>query len=176
MKKIVLPFLCILVLWSCKNETNQPSTAEVGVVERDTIIVEVPVEPIKKTVKEIQAELKAKGFKSFNHIDEKTQDTILMQQYFMAFLKKSAIHMQNEEENERLHKLHLEHLSKMYELGFADISGPFGDDDKIQSVTIYNVPTLKMADSLANADPMVEAKRLEVEIHSWWAPKNFSLR
>ena len=176
MKKIVLPFLCVLALWSCKNETKQPAAVEVGVIEKDTIIVEVPVEPIKKTVKEIQAELKAKGFKTFNHIDEKTQDTILMQQYFMAFLKKSAIHMQNEEENERLHKLHLEHLAKMYELGYADISGPFGDEGNMQSVTIYNVPTLKMADSLANADPMVEAKRLEVEIHPWWAPKSFSLR
>jgi len=176
MKKIVLPFLCVLVLWSCKHDTDKTSGTAQGVMEKDTIIVEVPVEPIKKTVKEIKAELKFKGFKTFDYIDEKTQDTILMQQYFMVFLKKSKIEMQNEEENERLQKLHLDHLSKMYELGYADISGPFGDDGELRGVTIYNVPTLKMADSLAHADPMVQAKRLEVEVHPWWAPKGFSLR
>lgn len=176
MKKIILPFLCVLAFWSCKNDTKQTSTGEVGLIEKDTIIVEVPVEPIKKTIKEIKAELKTKGIKSFDFIDEKTQDTIVMQQYFLAFLKKSAIHMQNEEENERLHKLHLAHLSEMYALGYADISGPFVDESDMQSITVYNVPTLKMADSLANADPMVQAKRLEVEIRPWWGPKGFALR
>jgi len=176
MKKIVLPFLCVLVLWSCKHDTDKTLGTAQGVMEKDTIIVEVPVEPIKKSVKEIKAELKVKGIKSFDYINKETQDTILMQQYFMAFLKKSAIHVQNEEENERLNTLHLKHLSKMYELGYADISGPFEDNKALQGVTIYNVPTLKMADSLAHADPMVQAKRLEVEVHPWWAPKGFSLR
>ena len=64
----------------------------------------------------------------------------------------------------------------MYELGYADITGPFGDDGDIRGITIYNVPTQAMADSLANADPMVKAGRLEIEIHPWWAAKGFSLR
>ena len=42
--------------------------------------------------------------------------------------------------------------------------------------TIYNVPTLQMADSLANADPMVKAGRLIIEMHPWWAAKGFPLR
>lgn len=46
----------------------------------------------------------------------------------------------------------------MYALGFADISGPFNDEGDIRGITIYNVPTLKMADSLANSDPMVKAQ------------------
>ena len=92
-----------------------------------------------------------------------------MQQYFIAFLKKGPIRGQNEEETEDLQKAHLAHLSKMYELGYADISGPFGDDGAIRGITIYNVPTLKMADSLAKADPMVKAGRLAIEVHPWWA-------
>ena len=64
----------------------------------------------------------------------------------------------------------------MYELGYADISGPFEDDGDIRGITIYNVPTLKMADSLAKSDPMVKAGRLEIEIHPWWAGKGFPLR
>ena len=178
MKKYILPFLCVLLLVSCKDETKNvgPAINEAGLTKKDTVIVEVPVEPKKKSRAEIKAELKSQGFKTYDFVDEKTQDTILMQQYFMVFLKKSEIHMQNEEESERLQKLHLEHLSKMYDLGYADISGPFGDDSKISGITIYNVPTLKMADSLAKSDPMVQAERLEIEIHPWWAAKGFRLR
>ena len=99
-----------------------------------------------------------------------------MQQYFMAFLKRGPIRNQNEEESALLQKAHLAHLGKMYELGYADISGPFGDDGDIRGITIYNVPTLKMADSLANSDPMVKSGRLIIEMHPWWAAKGFPLR
>ena len=99
-----------------------------------------------------------------------------MQQYFIAFLKRGPKRSQNEEEAAKLQKEHLAHLGKMYDLGYADISGPFGDDGEIRGITIYNVPTLKMADSLANSDPMVKAGRLVIEIHPWWAAKGFPLR
>ena len=99
-----------------------------------------------------------------------------MQQYFIAFLKNGPNKIQNEEESKRLLKDHLAHLKKMYDLGYADISGPFGDIGDLSGITIYNVPTLKMADSLANADPMVKQGSLVIEIHPWWAPKGYSLR
>jgi len=41
---------------------------------------------------------------------------------------------------------------------------------------VYNVPTLKMADSLANLDPMMKSGRLIVEIKPWWAGKGYPLR
>ncbi|MEM8847870.1 MAG: hypothetical protein AAGD17_12280, partial [Bacteroidota bacterium] len=67
-------------------------------------------------------------------------------------------------------------LKRMYVEGYADISGPFGDDGEVRGITIYNVPTLKMADSLANLDPMVKAQRLKIEVHPWWAAKGYPLR
>ena len=99
-----------------------------------------------------------------------------MQQYFIAFLKRGESRSQSPEEADSLQTLHLEHLGRMYDLGFADISGPFGDDGSIRGITIYNVPNLKMADSLANLDPMVKAGRLVIEMHPWWAAKGFPLR
>ena len=72
--------------------------------------------------------------------------------------------------------VHLAHLGKMYEMGYADISGPFGDDGEIRGITIYNTPTIEIADSLANADPSVKAGRLVIEMHPWWAAKGFLLR
>ncbi|NND88624.1 MAG: hypothetical protein HKM28_05200, partial [Flavobacteriaceae bacterium] len=75
-----------------------------------------------------------------------------------------------------LQEQHMAHLSRMYEEGYADISGPFADDGEMRGITIYNVPTLQMADSLANLDPMVQAGRLKIEIKPWWAGKGFPLR
>ena len=171
-----------MVLFSCKEETK-PSISEIKedtteAIEEviDSVTTEIIEAPLKKSTKQIKKELTAKGYKTFDFVDKKTKDTILMQQYFMAFLKKGPIRGQNEEESAELQALHLEHLTKMYDLGYADISGPFGDDGEIRGVTIYNVPNLKMADSLANSDPMVIAGRLEVEIHPWWAAKGFPLR
>jgi uncharacterized protein YciI len=133
-------------------------------------------ETIKKTSIAEKKELLNKGYKILEMIDPKTKDTILMQQYFMAFLKKGKNRTQNKKSADSLQRLHLAHLGKMYDLGYADISGPFGDLGDIRGVTIYNVPTIEMADSLANADPAVKAGSLEIEMHPWWAAKGYSLR
>lgn len=177
MKKIAVMCLTILAVVSCKKiEKDNINTTETLKEVNDSIAKNVAELPQKKSVKDLKEELNAKGFQTFDYVDEKTKDTILMQQYFMAFLKSGAIRSQNEEEAALLQKEHLAHLKKMYELGYADISGPFGDKGTIRGITIYNVPTLKMADSLANADPMVKAGRLVIEMHPWWAAKGYQLR
>lgn len=163
MKNTFLSLLVILLFFTCKEDEKTPKTVE-------------STPAIEKSISDIKAELNEKGFQTFDYFDEKTQDTILMQQYFIAFLKSGPNRSQNETEAQQLQKEHLAHLAKMYEMGFADISGPFGDDGEIRGITIYNVPTLKMADSLANSDPMVKAGRLIIEVHPWWAAKGFPLR
>ena len=165
MKKTNLIFIMLIFILACKKQTES--------IQKNTNIFQ---EKITKSAKQLKEELTEKGFQTFDYVDTKTQDTILMQQYFIAFLKRGPNRIQNEEEVALLQKEHLEHLGKMYTLGYADISGPFGDDGDIRGITIYNVPTLKMADSLANADPMVKAGRLVIEMHPWWAAKGFLLR
>ena len=155
--------LLSVFLWACKEEKTEE---------------ELPVlrEENSKTVSEIQAELEEAGYLTMNYVDEATKDTVIMQQYFIAFLKRGPNRDQPKEVADSLQKLHLEHLGRMYDLGYADISGPFGDDGDIRGITIYNTPTQHMADSLANLDPMVKAGRLSIEIHPWWAAKGFPLR
>ncbi len=165
MKKIILMSLTLLLWMSCKEENQKTIIAK-----EETAV------PLKRSVKNLKDSLTAKGYKTFDYIDEATQDTILMQQYYMAFLKRGKNRSQSKEETDSLQKLHMEHLGKMYDMGYADISGPFGDDGDIRGITIYNVPTFEMADSLANADPMVKSGRLVIEIHPWWAAKGFPLR
>jgi uncharacterized protein YciI len=162
--KQLISVLSILAIVACKPE-----------IQREYMMEPCP-EVKKPSAKALKDSLTAKGFKMFDYVDETTKDTILMQQYFMVFLKKGISRSQTKEEADSLQTLHMEHLGKMYDLGFADISGPFGDDGDIRGITIYNVPTQQMADSLANSDPMVKAGRLSVEVHPWWAAKGFSLR
>ncbi len=127
------------------------------------------------TIAQLKKQLTEQGYELFDYIDPKTGDTVLMQQYFIAFLKKGPIRSQNKNEADSLQTLHLDHLGRMYELGYADISGPFGDDGDIRGITIYNTPTLAIADSLAHLDPMVQSGRLQIEMHPWWAAKGFPL-
>jgi len=176
MKKLSV-ILCFTVFLCACNEEAKTSAAPISDAVKEHVNTEITdLKTATKSVKQIKKELKEKGFQIFDYVDEETKDTIIMQQYFIAFLKRGPVRNQNEEEANRLQTEHRAHLGKMYDLGFADISGPFGDDGDIRGITIYNVPTLKMADSLANSDPMVKAGRLQIEIHPWWAGKGFPLR
>jgi uncharacterized protein YciI len=120
--------------------------------------------------------LKDEGYQIFDYVEEASGDTIIMQQYYMAFLKRGAMRDWTKEESDSIQTLHMNHLTRMYLEGYADISGPFGDDQEVRGITIYNVPTLRMADSLANLDPSVKAGNLVVEVRPWWAGKGVPLR
>lgn len=160
--KFFTPSILLFLLVSCVHEQKKE-------VELEEVVKE-------KSIRQINDELINKGFKTFDFVDETSMDTILMQQYFIAFLKRGPNRSQNKAEADSLQALHMEHLGRMYNEGYADISGPFGDDGDIRGITIYNTPTLEIADSLAHMDPMVKAGRLVIEIHPWWAAKGFSLR
>lgn len=164
MKKSKIYVLVVFALIGCK-EVEKPKD-----IKADVLLKEV------KSVKKVKEDLTSKGFEIFDYVDEKTKDTVLMQQYFIAFLKRGPNRSQNKGETDSLQALHMAHLGKMYDEGYADISGPFGDDGDIRGITIYNTPTLEIADSLANSDPMVKSGRLVIEIHPWWAAKGFPLR
>ncbi|UOB19239.1 YciI family protein [Abyssalbus ytuae] len=169
MKNVILLALGIISV-SCVNQTQEENKV------KQTELKEKVEKNNLSTVSKIKKDLESKGFQTFDYVDEKTKDTIIMQQYFIAFLKKGTNRSQSDKEADSLQKLHLAHLTKMYEKGYADISGPFGDDGEIRGITIYNVPTLEMADSLANSDPMVKSGRLIIEVHPWWAAKGMPLR
>ena len=158
----IILMVSLLVVFACKKVENPEPATE--------------IEEPKKSVAAVKKELIDKGFQVFDYVDEETKDTVIMQQYFIAFLKRGPERSQDKETADSLQALHLGHLGRMYEAGYADISGPFGDDGDIRGITIYNVPTLQMADSLANSDPMVKAGRLQIEVHPWWAAKGFPLR
>jgi len=162
---IILIISGLFFLTSCTQKSREETSTNIEIQK-----------PKIPSVKSIKEKLLEDGFQIFDYVDEESGDTIIMQQYFIAFLKTGPNRSQNKEEIDSLQKLHLEHLGMMYKKGYADISGPFGDNGDIRGMTIYNTPTQKMADSLANSDPAVKAGRLVIEIHPWWAAKGFGLR
>ena len=165
LKGLIILVLIPFVIGSCKHHKDPLTEA----AEKD---------PTSKVISmaKLKEQLTAQGYQTFDYVDEKTKDTVLMQQYFIAFLKKGPNRSQDKQEADSLQRLHLAHLGRMYQEGYADISGPFGDDGEIRGITIYNTPNYEFADSLANMDPMVKAGRLIIEMHPWWAAKGFKLR
>lgn len=172
MRNLLIMICALLFLTSCNEKYRKIDKDDVTISSKrlDSIITE------PKNQTEPREALLNKGYEIFDVINKETQDTVIMQQYFVAFLKVGDTKVKNEEEFKRLQKKHLKHLKKMYDLGYADISGPFGDVGNFKGITIYSVPNIEMADSLSNADPMVKAGHLAIEMHPWWAPKGYSLR
>jgi len=166
--------LMALVLFSCKEKEEHEAHHD------DDLHNETHSDTDSDTDKQSMAaqikELKDGGYEIFDYVDEESGDTIIMQQYFMAFLKRGPNRDWTKQESDSLQALHMSHLTRMYEEGYADISGPFGDDQEVRGITVYNVPTLKMADSLANMDPSVQAGSLMIEVRPWWAGKGYPLR
>ncbi|MCO4823120.1 MAG: hypothetical protein KC469_13710, partial [Flavobacteriaceae bacterium] len=75
MKRIILSILFVMLFLACKTEANNAF--------KNT---EQPKDEIKST-KNLKDELVAEGYEIFEYVDEETKDTVLMQQYFIAFLK-----------------------------------------------------------------------------------------
>lgn len=107
---------------------------------------------------------------------EWVDSTVTMQQYFVVFLKAGPKRNQSEEETEQIQQRHLDYLSKVFREGHTSITGPFGDDGEIRGIVVYNTATLEQAKTLAERDPAVQAGRLVVEVHPWWAAKGSKLK
>lgn len=103
-------------------------------------------------------------------------ENITMQKYFIVFLKSGPDRSQSEEEAASLQQQHLDYLGGLYEQGIINLNGPTGGESDIRGFSVYNVATLELAKELANADPMVKAGRLVVEVHPWWLAKGSGVK
>ena len=74
MKNLVLTFLIMFIV-SCGNQN-----------QKETVEIEQKME-LHESTAAIKERLTQEGFQIFDYVDEKTKDTVLMQQYFIAFLK-----------------------------------------------------------------------------------------
>lgn len=166
MKKLLLALGVTALLSSCEERTERAENSR-GIPGPEK------VEALAPNIDEQEADLKRQGYQTFRY--EEGDSTYLMQQYYIVFLKRGANRNQDSTEAAELQRQHLAHLSRMAEEGYLNMAGPFADDGNIRGIAIYNTATQGEADSLARLDPMVQAGRLEVEIHPWWAAKGSRL-
>lgn len=74
---------------------------------------------------------------------------------------------------EKLQAEHIGHLKQMAARGKLLVAGPLDDqpDESLRGICIYGAESLAEARALAEADPMVKAGRLRVEVMTWWTEK-----
>ena len=89
---------------------------------------------------------------------------------FVLLKRPSSVPSIPEDEVEEIQSLHLAHLARLTKTGQLAVAGPFGDqeDESLRGLAIYRVGSLEEARRLAEADPAVQAGRLEVEIMTWY--------
>lgn len=94
--------------------------------------------------------------------------------YQLVLLKRPAERAELPPERvQEIQAAHIGHLTRMAEEGHLVVAGPFGDqeDETLRGLALYRVESVDEARRLAEADPAVQAGRLEVEVMTWYTDK-----
>jgi len=73
---------------------------------------------------------------------------------------------------EQIQREHLAYHASLRESGQVVTNGPVTDqpDESLRGFTFYRTGSLQEARRLAQADPAVQAGRLEIEVMTWYCP------
>lgn len=101
----------------------------------------------------------------------KWADPVTVETVYFGFLNRGPNRGQDAETAKRLQEEHLRYMDGQSKEGRLVVAGPFMVDTPRRGIVIYRVPTMEEAKQRAEADPMVKAGRLAVELHPWTVPK-----
>jgi uncharacterized protein YciI len=90
---------------------------------------------------------------------------------FFGFLNIGPNRGQDPETAKRLQAEHLAYMDRQSTEGKLIVAGPFTVDGPRRGVVVYRVANAEEAKDRAEADPMVQAGRLAVELHPWQVPQ-----
>lgn len=157
MKNIIFIFV-ITLLFSCKDSTTKPvneANSQISTELPKTEHVNLPYPDSLFEIFEMQ----------------EGEVTYVMKKYFIAFLKEGPKRDQPKAEADKIQTAHLANLEKLANEKRICMVGPFGEDpdSDIQGMIIFSVPDKEEALRLAAQDPAVQAGRLIIEVHPWWA-------
>lgn len=96
-------------------------------------------------------------------------DDFGMRRYVMALLKEGPNRDQDSTEASELQRAHLDNITRMAEEGKLVMAGPFFDDWEVKGIYIFAVETVEEAKELTKTDPAIQAGRLVMELHPWYA-------
>ncbi len=72
-------------------------------------------------------------------------------------------------EAERMQEGHLANFGKLAEAGKLIVAGPFSDNTELRGMLIFKLASVDEARALMEADPLLKAGRLTLELHPWFA-------
>ena len=96
-------------------------------------------------------------------------DAYGMRKYVLAYLKAGPNRDQDSVETVRLQRAHLDNITRMAEEGKLVVAGPFLDEGEARGIYVFAVETLEEAQALTSSDPAIQAGRLVMELHPWYA-------
>jgi uncharacterized protein YciI len=91
-----------------------------------------------------------------------------IRRYTVVFLRAGPASREDEARNERLHREHLQHLTRLQTAGKLVLNGPILIEHDLVGVSVY-AADLDDARAMAEADPKVRAGYLKVEALPWLA-------
>lgn len=90
---------------------------------------------------------------------------------YFGFLNNGPDRGQDAETAKRLQAEHLAYMEGQAKEGKLIVAGPFVNGGTRRGLVVYRVATPEEARARAEADPMVKAGRLAVELHPWQVPQ-----
>jgi uncharacterized protein YciI len=78
-------------------------------------------------------------------------------------------------ETQKIQEGHMANIRKMAAAGKLAVAGPFSDDGDLRGIFIFQNATVEEARALADQDPAIQAGRLRLELHPWFAAKGLKV-
>ena len=75
----------------------------------------------------------------------------------------------------KIQEAHLENIGRLADLGKLLLAGPFMDGGDLRGMFVFVVGSMEEARALCDLDPAVQAGRLRVDLHTWYAAKGIQI-
>jgi uncharacterized protein len=102
--------------------------------------------------------------------EKKPEPKYEMTNYVLGLLRRGPNAGQGtKEEAARIQEGHMANIRKMAEAGKLIVAGPMGDNGDLRGIFIFNAKSPDEVRDMVNQDPAIQAGRLIVELHPWYA-------
>jgi uncharacterized protein YciI/uncharacterized damage-inducible protein DinB len=111
------------------------------------------------------------GVRMMEEYQKNPKMSFTMKKHHLVLLRRGAQTGQPASEAQKLQLDHLWHIRRMMDEGKMLAAGPFLNNGELRGIFVFNTESAEEAKAWAEADPMVKAGWLTVEIHPWLVAK-----
>lgn len=111
------------------------------------------------------------GVRMMEEYQKNPKMNFTMKKHHLVLLRRGSQTSQPASEAQKLQLDHLWHIRRMMDEGKMLAAGPFLNNGELRGIFVFNTESAEEAKAWAEADPMVKAGWLTVEIHPWLVAK-----